>query len=275
MTPTQRRAYSRKYQQMLKAFEVKHAGPVYRALRKQVVEFADVLERAGANAAMNQVHLTLFNPHLQPVITDLYTEAGLMMARQVRGELRMEEQKRFGYNQEFIDRIIDYLNRYLLDKSVRPISQTTREWALGVISKGQEEGTSIEEIARILRDGGLADSNGVTFLRYQALRVVRTETLRATNVGAIKAAETSPFAVTKQWIAAHDARTRHSHKLVDGTVLDMGDKFSVQRWRGRNYLGNEPMSQPGDPEASAENIIQCRCTVAIRAKRDERGRLTR
>jgi hypothetical protein len=260
---------------MVKAFEKKYAGRIYRAIHKQVDEFADILSAYGPTAAMNHVHVTLFNPHLEAVVTDLYVEAGLTMAKQVRAELRIEEQKRFGFNQEFIDAIIDYLNHYILDKTIRPVSQTTREWVLREIAKGTEEGLGYKEIAARLRRGGLADANGITYLQHQAIRVVRTETVRATNVGAVKAAETSPFVVVKTWISAHDLRTRHSHRLVDGVQVGMDDMFSVQRWRGRNYLGNESMSQPGDPKASAENTIQCRCALAIRPKRDENGKLIR
>jgi uncharacterized protein with gpF-like domain len=36
---------------------------------------------------------------------------------------------------------------------------------------------------------------------------------------------------------------------------------------------NEPLTQPGDPSAHPGDTVNCRCTMRLIAKRDERGRL--
>jgi hypothetical protein len=255
MTNNQRRQYSKRYQQMLDHFELKHVGKIYSALRKHVSSYTSAIKTQGINAGRYVISVTLFNDHLNDPISKLYIDAGLTAARKVRAELRLEQQKRFGYNDELVKSILEYLNQYILDKLVRPVSKTTRDWVLSVIDKGIEEGKGAYEIAK--------EIEGSDFLKFQAIRIVRTETVRATNVGALKAAETSPFEVVKEWIAAHDNRTRHSHRLVDGQVQDMAGRFS------------NGLMQPGDPEAPAREVVSCRCTLAIIAKRDEDGRLIR
>lgn len=300
-----RRIYSRKYQQLQKAMEVKYSGVVYRALRKQASETVADLRTYGIEAARITAGSHLFNSHIGAAIRRLYLDAGMVRASQVRAEMRgismkkstavkwldsnqltslpygdgllpqthlthkarlpltvdlntkdnvlQEKRASFGTNDELTHAIIDYLQRHLLDKSVRPISETTRNWILGIISKGVEEGLGAREIAR--------EIEGSEFLKFQALRIVRTETVRATNIGAMKAAEASPYEVQKEWISANDKRTRFSHMLVDGEVQDFNNTFT------------NGLLQPGDPNASAAEVCNCRCSVAFKPKRDENDNL--
>ena len=55
----------------------------------------------------------------------------------------------------------------------------------------------------------------------------------------------------KQWIAERDNRTRETHLLVDGTFIPIDEKFEV---------GNDLMRFPHDYTASAENVVNCRCS---------------
>lgn len=253
MTPAQRRTYSRNYQSMQKAIERKYLPLVYRALKKQVEAFAETITNGGDPSLM------LFNEHISPVIRRLYLDAGLQGARSTRSELRLmpaiAKKAAFGTNDELVSAIIEYLQQFILNRSVIPISQTTREWVLRELEKGVAEGKGAAEIAK-----GLVGSE---YLKFQALRVVRTETVRAANVGKMKAIEASPFEVQKEWIAAHDKRTRHSHRALDGQLRDPEEDF----------LPN--LAQPGDPRAAASLVINCRCTLATVAKRDSEGRLIR
>lgn len=286
MNYNNRRTYSRKYQALQKAMEVKYSGVVYRALKKTVSGFISHLKTYGIESTRHRVLNYVFNEHIGPAIRRLYLDAGLMRAKEVRAEMRLIERKvtlkgasvitsealyrfplseyednklfekraSFGTNDELTHEIIDYLQRFLLEKSVNPISQTTREWILRIISNGVQEGLGADEIAK--------EIEGSEFLRFQALRIVRTETVRATNIGAMKAAEASPFEVQKEWIAAHDNRVRHSHRFIDGQVVDYGQVFT------------NGLLQPGDPTGPASETINCRCTVAFVPKR-ENGRLVR
>ena len=62
----------------------------------------------------------------------------------------------------------------------------------------------------------------------------------------------------KEWVSAQDERTRQSppdefdHVEADGQVVGMKDAFTV---------GGEQLMFPGDPGASAGNLINCRCSV--------------
>lgn len=53
----------------------------------------------------------------------------------------------------------------------------------------------------------------------------------------------------KEWLATLDARTRHSHAMLDGEQVAQDKKFS----NGCRY--------PGDPQGPAWEIYNCRCTL--------------
>lgn len=55
----------------------------------------------------------------------------------------------------------------------------------------------------------------------------------------------------KRWVAQIDERTREWHYLEDGIVIPIDDYFKV---------GSDLMRFPHDYTASAENVVNCRCS---------------
>lgn len=60
--------------------------------------------------------------------------------------------------------------------------------------------------------------------------------------------------VVKQWDATLDGRTRDSHRRVDGEIRELDEKFS------------NGLMFPGDPNGSAAEVVNCRCTSNTRAR---------
>lgn len=56
----------------------------------------------------------------------------------------------------------------------------------------------------------------------------------------------------QQWRAALDGKTRHTHRLLDGQMVDIGEKFKVDGYE---------LEYPGDPSAPGYLVYNCRCTV--------------
>ncbi len=85
-----------------------------------------------------------------------------------------------------------------------------------------------------------------------AVRAARTATTAAQNAGRIDgyiAAENMGIKLKKQWLSTLDSRTRHSHAMLDGETIGTNETFS----NGCKY--------PGDPNGTAEEIYNCRCTL--------------
>lgn len=62
-------------------------------------------------------------------------------------------------------------------------------------------------------------------------------------------------AVSKEWVTTLDSVTRDAHVLADGQNVPINESYLV---------GGELLKQPGDPSASPENRIRCRCDSVTR-----------
>lgn len=108
------------------------------------------------------------------------------------------------------------------------------------------QGKSIKHMADDLQ------SRIVTMNRDSAIRTARTAVTGAQNAGRMDsyfAAEKMGIKCRKEWMATFDGRTRHSHAMLDGEVVDNDKKFS----NGCRF--------PGDPQGRPEEIYNCRCTL--------------
>ena len=243
------------------------------ALRKQYIRVINNVKQRGVGYAMNQLNLQLFNLEMERAVKRIYLQAGLFMANRTLSTLKnirsgnRQENKgadkscsplsykyaTFGFNEEWVQMILSYFQRHLLEKAVIGVSNTTRDRIFNILSKATTEGWSNEQIIKELSD--------LTEIRNRARMIVRTETVRAANYGTIIGADKYDYEVQKEWIAVNDNRTRHSHRNVDGQKKEVDEKF------GNGLLF------PGDPDGPAAETISCRCSLAMVAKRDSRGRL--
>ena len=91
-----------------------------------------------------------------------------------------------------------------------------------------------------------------TMSRDSAIRTARTAVTGAQNAGRMDsyaAAEKMGIKLRKEWLATLDARTRHSHAMLDGEQVAQDKKFS----NGCRF--------PGDPQGPPWEIYNCRCTL--------------
>lgn len=108
------------------------------------------------------------------------------------------------------------------------------------------QGKSIPGIAKDLQTR-IPDMN-----KSSAIRTARTAVTGAQNAGRMDsyvAAEKMGIKVRKEWLATIDGRTRHSHAMLDGKVVDKDKKFS----NGCMF--------PGDPNGPPWEVYNCRCTL--------------
>lgn len=245
--------------------------PIALAIHSQILEVTAVLKDKGIHAAINTNEHYLINHHLKPPIEALYKVFGLYMIRRTIREINASarvEQKAgpgFGIDFELLKQIVSYLQQYIFQRVILPITKTTRDLILKKIIEGEQNGWGINKIVSELEHPEMTVA--------RARMIVRTESLKAMQYGQRVAARNSRWQYVSEWIAAHDNRTRHSHRIVDGMKVDEGKRFPVPIFRKGVQIGVDLMLGPGDPQASAGNVINCRCTLVTVAKRDENGRL--
>ena len=99
-------------------------------------------------------------------------------------------------------------------------------------------------------------------LRFRAELIARTEALSSLHVAqyqafkqAIDKGSVDQTTVVKIWRSAHDNRVRDTHRDLDGESVGFNETFTSSKGNTLRF--------PGDPEAPAEEIIQCRCYLEM------------
>lgn len=86
-------------------------------------------------------------------------------------------------------------------------------------------------------------------------RIARTETTRMENSAKLEAfrkIKKMGYNVNKIWVAVMDNKTRDRHRAMNGVEVEVDEPFIV---------GKDRLMFPGDKNGSAENVINCRCTM--------------
>lgn len=100
-------------------------------------------------------------------------------------------------------------------------------------------------------------------LRHRSEVIARTEALRAANAGsqamylqAIENGTLDPNQLEQEWNTAGGSRVRRSHVAMDQQKRPIGVPFTSGNGASLRY--------PGDPNAPAEDSIECRCAIGTR-----------
>ena len=196
---------------------------------------------------------------LRDALIALHIEAGTRWAKYTERSIAKKSTKAYERKaavDDYTAYIREYLNRNLMNKSVIPISETERKIMLQVIADGVENGLGTKKIAANLKDLKLGTA--------RSRLIVRTELSTAMNVGSMLAAANSNVVVRKIWNSAQNSRTRRmprdqaDHLIMDGISVKYDEWFFVPNKRGIDI-----MMHPGDKNASAASICNCRCAVSF------------
>lgn len=142
--------------------------------------------------------------------------------------------------------IRDYMTEHTAE-AVVGITETTRNIIANAIMRGHEDGQSNEQIAK-----AIVEATGGEIGLARARMIAITETHGAAMYGAFAAAQASPLAYRKTWLATEDHRTRPDHAEANGQTVALDEPFIV---------GGVEMAYPGDFSAPPEQIIRCRCVA--------------
>ena len=161
------------------------------------------------------------------------------------------------YDRQTVERLMRD-NPQMLPKPGRKMSQAIREGKVkrwnqkqvqSVMMQSLLQGEAIPKIARRLA-GKVAVRDTKSAVRY-----ARTMTTGAENAGrqdGYKRAVDMGVKMKQAWVAALDARTRDTHRQLDGQQQEVGKPFVVD---------GEEIRFPGDPTAPGRLVWNCRCCL--------------
>lgn len=176
-----------------------------------------------------------FAKKAKPVIREIVKESG---------EYGMNLVGTFYFNPE------DELTAKWIDekamKFASDVNETTKEKLKKTLADGLLEGEGVGQLAKRVNEvmeGRIASS---------AKTIARTEVLSASNAGSMFGYKQSGLVSKKEWLSTLDGKTRHDHVSADGQIRTIDQSFTV---------GGSSLDYPGDPNGSADQIVNCRCTV--------------
>jgi HK97 family phage portal protein len=183
-----------------------------------------------------------WTPATVEVVEDLYSQAmGAGMDR-----VAMTFGISFDVEAPWVDEMISARANQLAGQ----VTQTTYDAIVAEMTDGVAAGESIDELAERIRSVfTIADE-------VRSTRIARTEVISAYNGAATRSVQELPrdVVIAQEWIATRGSRTRDSHAAADGQVQLVGVPFSV---------GGHSAEYPGDPSLPADEVVNCRCTVAF------------
>lgn len=266
MTASEKRKYQYKWTKFQQKYEKYFQSQFTKALQEQVKAYIKTQDLM--SVPVFPIYDTLMK---------LYTIVGPAWAREVRVDAYKANDNlpigQIGFN----ERIVELMRRYYgidLLNDANLMTTYSRQVIMSVLSKAAETGASFDEIVKQL----LAHPD---FNAMRARRIARTETVTAANGAAIIYAQASGNEMEKIWISVKDKRTRNNqyanHVSIDGTVLPIDQPFKLSSAKYGEVLMMQPgvRRQSNGADVPAAEVVNCRCTVAFRAKRDSRGNILR
>lgn len=169
--------------------------------------------------------------------------------------------------------IEQYFKVRVLNDSAIPITEFTkrliRENLIDKIDQGQDFDTAVKNFKELAVTW--TGRGGRSFNR--ARRIIQTETTKAMSFGGLIGAYMTGIDLDKVWVTSEDERVRglpnykapFPHVDLDlNTAALMGSFYNGERIRF-----------PGDPDASLENIANCRCSMYFKEKGKDSERARR
>lgn len=268
MNALQRRAYWRKNVVIMRSLERKYAKQIKNVLIKQV----DKIKIDNTD---------FYSDELLDIYKRMYKESVPKFANaQFRS---MRKLKQFGGGVEWTAFVNEWLatNAFSL---VSTVFNNYRDVIIKIIQQATteavEQGLGVDETTRLITERLTAFKDGLA-PGFLAERIVRTEIMRAANLGHMKGAEALPYQVKKVWVSAKDHRTRRmpkdlfDHWVLDGVEKELDEPFTQTGKNGVTIQAQQPgdLMSGQDKKSTAAFTINCRCTIGFVAKRDANGKL--
>ena len=235
------------FDERLKGWDKKWKAMMKALWKKQKERALSALDSSGLGKQVKSSELELLNFEKEvkifikkatPIIKNLVDEAGNLALEEV-GEKSIK--KDFDISDPTTAKWIEAKAM----KFGEEVNETTIKKLKHTLAEGVLEGESIQELKKGVEE--LFES-----FAGRGKTIARTEVLSSNNAGTVFGYKQSGVVEQKEWLAARDLRVRDSHGMADGQVVNIDKKFKV---------GGEELEYPGDPNGSAENIINCRCTT--------------
>lgn len=237
---------------------------IFKAIRSQ---YSTVLNHLRAGYTEHEAIRNISSAPILAILKPLYRDAATVYGAKIRADLNklipsrlsfytpvikkeLKSRMPIGFSETMRQLIEQYFQTDILNTS-EGITDTTKDLIRAIFTDAYALGEGIEDIVKKLENTELS--------RIRSRMIARTESVTASNTGAVIVAKSTGLDLNKEWLAASDDRVRHFHREENRTIVHLEDYFQV---------GPDKMQHPGDKggtngnlPVSAANLINCRCTT--------------
>jgi hypothetical protein len=138
------------------------------------------------------------------------------------------------------------------------VPKTSRARLSEIVTDGYAEGKDLDEVideVQELYQGATEDDDGMG--RQRAKTIARTTSTAAFERGQLHSFQENGIQA-KEWLTTRDGRQREGHGEANGQRREAGSPFRVRASTEHPF---EDLLHPGDPTASVENVVNCRCSM--------------
>ncbi len=240
----------------------------YRVVQKHFKRILNKIPVSNASLSTYEylIHANITQEDIKAMFTEIYTVIGLNYGNRVNKEIEKVKKANVLFNETLLKEILLFLSNEGTGKIVS-VHNTLIEEVIKSIKDQLGENATVIELQNAIYN---VVSKSQTYFKWQALRIARTETTTASGLAAMHTAEQSDLVLDKTWISAVDNRTRPDHLGTNGETVGFDEYFTMPSGVKMSFPGAMFNDKGAVP---ANEVINCRCTVAFKPKRDEEGNL--
>jgi len=233
-----------------KKFLINHSLQETRFIKKLKKAFADqkreALEKLQVNKNYARTKSLADDIFVESEEAKKFAEIFAPFIYEIAKENANEVNMFFGLGVQSIESIpnLDKAVQKMTFKFAQEVNATTANLLKEQLAEGLAAGESIDKIATRVR-GVFTEAQ-----QSRAVMIARTETTKASTLGALETYKASDVVNGKMWLTTIDDRTRGDHEYADGQTVKLEEKFDV---------GGEELEGPGTGNDPGNNI-NCRCT---------------
>jgi uncharacterized protein with gpF-like domain len=240
--------FKRQQTAVLSRLEGKRGRQALRASADQVPDASAVFSEAFWRTETEELAHGLYEAVFAAGAARLSGELGVGLPERAKRDAAEEAAmaKAFDVESQYAQSYIDGRANQLAGQ----VTETTYKGVKTAMAEGVGQGEGIPDLAERIK--GVFE----TASDLRSRTIARTEVISGYN-GSVNlvASQLGPDIVSgKEWLSAHDSRTREDHATADGQVVGINDAFDV---------GGEALEYPGDPAGSAGQTVNCRCSQVL------------
>lgn len=219
----------------------------FRELVKDIVSKLDNLKTRGLVEELNLIDIEKWVKRLTELLGEEYEEF-LVDAFQKALQKVGGSNVVFSYDNPLIAEVINQVNAHIRDIVETTINQLNKKLAREIeIYDGSQE--TLNKIIDLINE--YLESTAYQRAKTIAITIV-TAGLNASTLYALEEVGVN----TKVWISQRDSKVRETHRLLDGQKIPVSSSFKIMSRKGEVLL-----RFPGDPQAPAEETVNCRCYI--------------